>query len=122
MNRQTMRDRIHELLEELVDIERQLQDKTLSHSDQELLEQAWETYDDEIATLEEIIEIGEDMDRKDQEDYDEEDYDGEYDDDDEPPVYSHTIVKIGENMFVTQGELDVWKNIVVTRVCVDYYV
>jgi hypothetical protein len=40
------------LLSELADIERQQDDKTLSHSDQRLLNQAWEDISDQIEDLE----------------------------------------------------------------------
>ena len=45
--------RYFELLMELADIERQQEDLKLSHSDQQLLDQAWEEINNE---LEEIIE------------------------------------------------------------------
>ena len=56
MNSQEMRNRVDELLEELAEIERQQEDTTLSHSDQQLLDQAWEELDSEIDRLEEMIE------------------------------------------------------------------
>ena len=41
-----------DLLEELASIERQLEDKTLPHSDQELLTQAWDYINDQIDNFE----------------------------------------------------------------------
>ena len=40
------------LLEELAEIEQQLEDKTLSHSDQHLLNQAWDAIDAQIHAIE----------------------------------------------------------------------
>jgi hypothetical protein len=39
------------LLEQLADIERQMDDSTLSHSDQQLLDQAWDDINDQIEVL-----------------------------------------------------------------------
>ena len=47
------------LLLQLVDIERQMEDKTLSHSDQQLLDQAWEDITDQINELDELAEYNE---------------------------------------------------------------
>lgn len=45
---------LQELYAELADIERQQQDKTLSHSDQQLLDQAWEDVTNRIDELEAV--------------------------------------------------------------------
>jgi hypothetical protein len=57
-----MHNQLDELLEELADVEKQQEDKTLSHSDQQLLDQAWEDLNDQIAYLQEIIEMAQDAD------------------------------------------------------------
>lgn len=46
---------LHTLYAELADIERQQEDTTLPHSDQQLLDQAWETVSQQIDDLEEIM-------------------------------------------------------------------
>ena len=45
----------NQLLEQLADIERQQQDPTLSHSDQQLLDQAWEELNDRLDELDDIL-------------------------------------------------------------------
>lgn len=57
MTRYEIRNRVEQLLKELVDVEAKLEDETTSHSDQELLDQAWEDLTDQIAFLEEVIEM-----------------------------------------------------------------
>lgn len=47
------------LLEKLADIERQQEDKTMSHSDQQLLDQAWEDTTNQLDALEELFETEE---------------------------------------------------------------
>lgn len=47
---------LKELQAELADIERQQQDKTLSHSDQQMLDQAWEDVTNRIDALEQSLE------------------------------------------------------------------
>jgi hypothetical protein len=44
------------LLRQLADIERQMEDKTLSHSDQQLLDQAWEDINGQLNELDDIEE------------------------------------------------------------------
>lgn len=56
-----MRNRIDELLERLSDFEQQMDNDTLPSSDQELLDQAWEDLNNQIACLQEAIEMGEDL-------------------------------------------------------------
>jgi len=56
----TMASSLHQaLLTELADIERQQQDPFLSHSDQQLLDQAWEDVDNQIYELEILFETQE---------------------------------------------------------------
>lgn len=43
------------LLQQLADIERQQQDTTLSHSDQQLLDQAWDDINDRLEQLDDIL-------------------------------------------------------------------
>lgn len=50
------RARYQDLLSQLAEIERQQQDKTLPHSDQHLLDQAWEDINDQLEELEELQE------------------------------------------------------------------
>lgn len=57
MTRQEQRNLYQDLLEQLADIERQQQDKTMSHSDQQLLDQAWEDITNQIDDLEEIFDM-----------------------------------------------------------------
>lgn len=47
-------DRREELLALLADVEKQMTDTTLSHSDQQLLDQAWEAYTEELDFLDEV--------------------------------------------------------------------
>lgn len=53
------------LLSELADIERQQEDRTLPHSDQQLLDQAWEDVTNQIDELEAIVEEPEEEDWRD---------------------------------------------------------
>lgn len=57
MNRQAQIELLEELRNTLIDIERQQQDKTLPHSDQQLLDQAWEDCTARMEELEEILEL-----------------------------------------------------------------
>jgi hypothetical protein len=57
MNRQAQMELLEELRAQLADIERQQQDPTLPHSDQQLLDQAWDDYTNQIDELEEILEL-----------------------------------------------------------------
>lgn len=59
MNRQNQHNLLEKLLSELADIERQQQDDTLSHSDQQMLDQAWENVTNQIDELEEILRVAE---------------------------------------------------------------
>jgi hypothetical protein len=59
MTRQDQQNLLEKLLSELADIERQQQDDTLSHSDQHLLDQAWEDVTNQIDELEEILRVAE---------------------------------------------------------------
>lgn len=120
-----MRNRVEELLEELAEIERQMEDETLSHSDQQLLDQAWESLDNEINSLQEAIEMGEELDeefeRENEEFYaDEADWGGE-----EAPI-STTIQRVyhmGGNIYVSREELDRLNTMEYKedRVACDYY-
>lgn len=47
-------NRYDELLALLADVEEQMNDPTLSHSDQQLLDQAWEAYNEELEFLDEL--------------------------------------------------------------------
>jgi len=59
MNRQDQHNLLEKLHSELADIERQQQDTTLPHSDQQLLDQAWEDVSNKIDELEEILRVAE---------------------------------------------------------------
>jgi hypothetical protein len=59
MNRQDQHNLLEKLHSELADIERQQQDLTLPHSDQQLLDQAWEDVTNKIDELEEILRVAE---------------------------------------------------------------
>jgi hypothetical protein len=52
---QSIADRLHALYAELDDIERQQEDKTLPHSDQHILDQAWDDIMGQIEELEELV-------------------------------------------------------------------
>lgn len=100
-NRQDQLNRLEELRWQLVDIERQQEDDTLSHSDQQLLDQAWEDITNEIDELEEIIATGEEIEA---EWRDATEYLEDEDDDEEEFVRSHTVpariaVRKGKVMF-----------------------
>lgn len=56
MNRQDQRNRLEELYALVADVETQMEDTTLSHSDQQLLDQAWDAYTIEIDELEADLE------------------------------------------------------------------
>ena len=58
-SRQSMRNRIEDLLAEVYEVEKQMEDTTLSRSDQQVLDQAWEDLDNQIACLLEAIEMSE---------------------------------------------------------------
>lgn len=47
-----------DLLKQLADIERQQEDKTLPHSDQQLLDQAWDDITSQINDVEELLQAG----------------------------------------------------------------
>ena len=61
MNRQDQRNRLEELHALLADVEAQMDDPTLPHSDQQLLDQAWEAYTNEIDDLEAVLEVAEEI-------------------------------------------------------------
>ncbi len=50
-----MEQRYTNLLQQLADIERQQQDPTLSHSDQQLLDQAWDDINEQLDYLDDIL-------------------------------------------------------------------
>ena len=50
-----MERRYNNLLQQLADIERQQQDPTLSHSDQQLLDQAWDDINEQLDHLDDIL-------------------------------------------------------------------
>lgn len=87
-NRQDQRNRIEELKAALMEIERLQEDKTLSHSDQALLDQAWEDVTNEMDDLEEAIAAGEEIEA---EWRDATEYLEDEDDDAEEFVRSHTV-------------------------------
>jgi hypothetical protein len=60
MDRQDQQNLLEKLLSELADIERQQQDDTLSHSDQQILDQAWEDVSNKIDELEDMLRVAED--------------------------------------------------------------
>lgn len=121
-NLQDMRNCAYDLLEQLAGVEAKM-DGTQSHSDQELLDQAWEDLNDQIAHLQEMIEMGEDMDAE----YDDVDsWEGSQtsEEEEEEPIRSHTIqrvYKLGEQIYVTQEELDAINRLTDDRVASDYY-
>jgi hypothetical protein len=59
MNRQQQIELLEELRTQLADIERQQDDRTLPHSDQQLLDQAWDDVTNQIEELEEVLELAE---------------------------------------------------------------
>jgi hypothetical protein len=61
MNRQDQRNLLEKLHSELADIERQQEDRTLPHSDQQMLDQAWEDVTTKIDELEGILELAEEF-------------------------------------------------------------
>ena len=62
MNRQDQRDLYEELTKQLVDIEKQMEDKTLPHSDQQLMDQAWDEITRQIEELDQLFEMQDDED------------------------------------------------------------
>jgi hypothetical protein len=62
MNRQQQIELLEELRTQLADIERQQEDRTLPHSDQQLLDQAWDDVTNQIEELEEVLELAEQFD------------------------------------------------------------
>lgn len=59
MTQEQLRNRLSDLLLENAEIEKQMEDKTLPHSDQQLLDQAWEAIQDQILVLTDMIDISE---------------------------------------------------------------
>lgn len=109
LSRQQMRNRVDELMEELADVEQQQEDKTLPHSDQQLLDQAWEDLTDQIAYLQEIIEMGEEA------------FEEEPADEFDPSIQSRTVYHMGGNVYVDQEELDRLNSMEDKRTTADYY-
>ena len=62
MTRQDQQNLLEKLLSDLADIERQQEDPYLPHSDQQLLDQAWEDVSNKIDELEEILRVAEEID------------------------------------------------------------
>jgi len=62
-------NRLDELYALLADVEAQMNDTTLSHSDQQLLDQAWDTYTNEIDAIEDAVEAGEQSEWRDAAEY-----------------------------------------------------
>lgn len=135
MNLQDMRNCVYELLEQLAGVEAKMNDSTQSHSDQQLLDQAWEDLNDQIAVLQEAIEMVEDaLDAEadaleESEGGDVDSWEGsqtsESEEEEEPPR-SYTIqrvYKLGEQLYVTQEELDMIERLRDTdeRNPADYY-
>jgi len=58
-------DRLDALYDLLADVEAKMQNPTLPHSDQQLLDQAWEAYTNEIDELEDILEMAHEIDETD---------------------------------------------------------
>ena len=46
---------LNDLVSALAEVERDMQDATLSHSDQQVLDQAWDYYTEQIAAVEELL-------------------------------------------------------------------
>jgi len=46
---------LDELVAALTEVEREMEDPTLSHSDQQVLDQAWEYYTEQIELVEEML-------------------------------------------------------------------
>jgi hypothetical protein len=55
-SRQALEARYEDLLQQLAEIEREMEDTTLSHSDQQVLNQAWDDIDAQIYELDQIFE------------------------------------------------------------------
>ena len=83
-------NRLEELHALLADIEAQMNDTTLPHSDQQLLDQAWEAYTNEIEEIEAITDA-ETAEWRDAESY----FDSEEDDVDSPMGPGSTTVQSG---------------------------
>lgn len=127
-NLQDMRNCAYDLLEQLAGVEAKM-DGTQSHSDQELLDQAWEDLNDQIALLQEMIEMADDADSALNAE-DDDDGVGSWEgsqtseEEEEEPIRSHTIqrvYKLGEQIYVTQEELDAINRLTDDRVASDYY-
>ena len=105
-SRQEQRDLYQDLQDQLADIERQQQDDTLPHSDQALLDQAWEDITQQIEELEELFEMQDEADWRDaQEFFDEEDEYGYDQDDDYKPGPQSVTVRCG--LAVRNGKVKV---------------
>ena len=116
MTRQDMRNRIDSLLTEVAELEKQQQDKTLPHSDQQLLDQAWEDLQDQIALLQEAIEMGE------EEEYDDDDEEEEEEEQEEEDYQGlQEVYYLGGNVYISAEELDRYNNMEDDRVGCDYY-
>jgi hypothetical protein len=62
-------DRLDALYDLLADVEAKMQNPTLPHSDQQLLDQAWEAYTNEIDELESSLDVADETDWRDAESY-----------------------------------------------------
>jgi hypothetical protein len=51
----TLQHALNDLVSALAEVERDMQDTTLSHSDQQMLDQAWEYYTEQIQLVEEMM-------------------------------------------------------------------
>jgi hypothetical protein len=70
----TQQDLLDSLRKQLAEIEENMKDETLSHSDQELMDQAWEDITNQIEEIEDFLGLAQQYDWKDaQEFFDEED-------------------------------------------------
>lgn len=79
MDRQDMCNQVDELLGQIAEIEEQMEDTTLPHSDQQLLDQAWEDLQNQVALLQEAIEMGDDA------------HEQEMEEDDSPPLTAEEL-------------------------------
>ena len=97
-SRQSMRNRIEDLLAEVYEVEKQMEDTTLSRSDQQVLDQAWEDLDNQIACLLEAIEMSEEVEQE------------------------HVkYIWGGEELPICEEELERFNNMEDDRVASDYY-
>lgn len=94
MTRQDHQDLLNNLREQLAEIEENMKDNTLSHSDQELMDQAWEDISNQIEELEDFLNMAEEYEWRDAEEF----FAEEDEEEEEEPGKPSVTVQAGVNL------------------------